>query len=137
MAANTKWLTIGRVAKAAGVNVETIRYYQRRGLLRVPSRPLGGVRAYNGDDVAQVVFVKAAQRLGFSLEEAGQLLQLDTGMQCRAASDLGARHLADVRARLKDLRRMEVALVQLLKRCAERRGKVACPLIAALKADVR
>ena len=130
-----KFLTIGRLAEEAGVNVETIRFYQRKGLLQDPDRPIGGIRRYGQIDVARVKFIKSAQRLGFSLEETGQLLRLDDGMQCSAAAQLACRHLVDVRARLQDLNRIEAALTKLLKRCARHRGEVACPLIAALHAD--
>ncbi|HEX7349293.1 MAG TPA: MerR family transcriptional regulator [Rhodanobacteraceae bacterium] len=134
MAQTTERLTIGRLAKAAGVNVETVRYYQRRGLLRNPPRPLGGVRSYTGQDVARLAFIKASQRLGFTLEQTGQLLHLDAGMQCEAAATLASVHLVDVRARLHDLTRIEAALSELLERCEHRAGKVACPLILALRA---
>jgi MerR family mercuric resistance operon transcriptional regulator len=70
-------LTIGAVAAAAGVNGETIRFYQRRGLLRTPERPPGGVRRYSPGDAARVRFIKSAQRVGFSLDEVAQLLQLE------------------------------------------------------------
>ena len=70
-------LTIGAFAKAAGVNVETIRFYQLKGLLPQPERPYGSIRRYSGADVARVRFVKVAQHLGFSLDEIGQLLKLD------------------------------------------------------------
>lgn len=125
-------LTIGRMAAEAGVNVETIRFYQRKGLLTEPDRPIGGIRRYGRTDVARLRFIKSAQRLGFSLEEVGQLLHLDDGMRCSAAAQLASRHLTDVRERLRDLTRIEGALAMLLKRCARHRGEVACPLIAAL-----
>lgn len=130
-------LTIGRAAAAAHVNVETIRFYQRKGLLAMPERPIGGVRHYGQTDVARVKFIKSAQRLGFSLGEIAQLLRLDNGMQCSAAAQLASRHLADVRVRLQDLSRIEAVLAKLLKQCARHRGEVACPLIAALQADGR
>jgi MerR family mercuric resistance operon transcriptional regulator len=123
------------MAAKAGVNVETIRFYQRKGLLQEPDRPIGGIRHYGQTDVARVKFIKSAQRLGFSLEEIGQLLRLDDGMQCSAAAQLASRHLVDVRARLQDLNRIEAALTKLLRRCARHRGEVACPLIATLYGD--
>ena len=125
-------LTIGAFAKAAGVNVETIRFYQRKGLLPTPERPYRGIRRYSSEDVARVGFIKTAQRLGFSLEEAGQLLKLDDGTHCREAAQLAAARLADVRKRLRDLRRMEAALADLVAKCSTRRGTVSCPLITAL-----
>lgn len=83
-------LTIGAFAKAAGVNVETIRFYQLRGLLPTPDRPYGSIRRYGSADVARVKFVKAAQRLGFSLDEIGQLLKLEDGTHCSEAAELAA-----------------------------------------------
>lgn len=137
MARTTRGPTIGQVATAVGVNVETIRYYQRRGLLREPKRPLGGVRSYSGQDVARIAFIKASQRLGFTLDQTSQLLRLDAGMQCNAAAAIASAHLADVRVRLQDLTRIEAALTGLLARCAQHEGKVVCPLIAALDAGGR
>lgn len=126
-------LTIGGVARAAGVNVETIRFYQRRGLLAQPQRRYGSVRRYAADAVARVRFIKAAQRLGFSLEEIADLLRLEDGAHCDEARAIGARRLADVRARREDLQRIEEALAALVARCCETSGNVACPLIASLQ----
>lgn len=128
-------LTIGRLATTVGVNVETIRFYQRRGLLREPPRPPGGIRNYSAEDVARVKFIKSAQRMGFSLDEIHHLLRLDEGMQCDAAVELAAQHLDDVRKRLQDLRRIETTLANLLERCRQGDEKVTCPLISALHAD--
>lgn len=125
-------LTIGAFAKAVGVNVETIRFYQRKGLLPEPARPYGGIRRYGHADMARVKFVKSAQRLGFSLDEVGQLLKLADGAHCSEAAGLAALRLADVRTRLADLARMEVALSTLVSECNAQQGKVSCPLIAAL-----
>ncbi|MDP1529252.1 MAG: Hg(II)-responsive transcriptional regulator [Rhodoferax sp.] len=125
--------TIGALARAAGVNVETIRFYQRRGLLTEPDKPLGGIRRYGETDVERVLFIKAAQRIGFTLDEIAQLLKLDDGAHCSEARAIAELKLADVRKRLADLQRMEAALTQLVGRCAARRGKVSCPLIAALQ----
>lgn len=132
MNADSGNLTIGAFAKAAGVSVETIRFYQRKGLLRTPDRLYGSIRRYSTADVARLKFVKAAQRLGFNLDEIGQLLKLADGTHCAEAAELGAERLADVRARLADLKRMEAALSKLLEECRKHRDDVACPLIAAL-----
>ena len=125
-------LTIGVFAKAAGVNVETIRFYQLKGLLPQPERPLGSIRRYGQADVVRVKFVKSAQRLGFCLDEIGQLLKLEDGTHCSEAAELAALRLADVRARLADLTRMEAALSKLVSECNAHQGNVSCPLIAAL-----
>ena len=125
--------TISGLARAAGVNVETIRFYQRRGLLTEPDKPHGGIRRYGEADIARVLFIKAAQRIGFTLGEISQLLQLDDGTQCSQARAIAEHKLDDVRQRLSDLQRIEAALAQLVDRCASRRGQVNCPLIAALQ----
>lgn len=133
MSHTTQNLSIGAFAKSAGVNVETIRFYQRRGLLSEPARPLGGIRRYGSVDVIRVKFVKSAQRLGFSLDDVAQLLQLEDGTHCSEAAELANRHLADVRARLADLRRMETALSELVGQCCSTEGDISCPLISSLR----
>lgn len=129
-------LTIAGFAKACGVHIETVRYYQRRGLLRPPDRPLGKIRRYGAAHVARIRFVKSAQRLGFSLDEIAQLLKLDDGAQCSEASKIAARRLADAQARLRDLQRIEGVLCDLLRRCDVAKGRVRCPLIASLPEDL-
>lgn len=125
--------TISGIAQAAGVNVETIRFYQRRGLLAEPPKPPGGIRRYGESEVARVQFIKAAQRLGFSLDEIAQLLQLDDGTQCSEARAIAEHKLDDVRQRIHDLQRMETALARLVDCCAATHGKLNCPLIEALQ----
>jgi MerR family mercuric resistance operon transcriptional regulator len=126
-------LPIGAFAAAAGVNVETVRYYQRKGLLSEPDKPYGSIRRYGQADIARVRFVKAAQRLGFSLDEVAVLLTLDDGMQCKQAQSLAEHKPADVCAKLADLRRIESALAELVRECGQARGKVSCPLVVALQ----
>lgn len=128
----SRTMTIGAFAKAAGVNVETVRFYQRSGLLIAPPRPYGGIRRYGGRDVARVRFVKSAQRLGFTLDEVAQLLRLDDGAHCTEARKLAERKLAVVREKLEDLTRIESVLAALAARCVSARGRVSCPLIASL-----
>lgn len=127
-------LPIGAFAAAAGVNVETIRFYQRKGLLPTPQRTYGSMRRYGHADVARVQFVKSAQRLGFSLEEIAGLLELEDGSRCVDARAAAEHKLEGVRAKLGDLRRIEAVLVELVERCGAGRGTVSCPLIAALHA---
>lgn len=126
-------LTIGAFAKAAGVNVETIRFYQRQGLLAQPDRPQGSIRRYGMVDVTRLRFVKTAQGLGFSLDEVAELLRLDDGTHCRDASRLAERKLVAVREKLADLGRMERVLSDLVRACHARRGNISCPLIATLQ----
>ena len=126
-------LTIGAFAKAAGVNVETIRFYQRKGLLPEPDKPYGSIRRYGAADVMRVRFVKSAQRLGFSLDEIAELLRLDDGAHCEQASRLAEHKLKDVREKMADLARMESVLSELVRACHLRQGNVSCPLIASLQ----
>lgn len=127
-----KSLPIGVFAKAAGVTVETIRFYQRKGLLPAPTRMYGQIRRYGALDVARVKFVKSAQRLGFSLEEIAGLLTLEDGTHCDDARVVAEQKLGDVRAKQRDLRRIESALRQLVTDCGASQGTITCPLIAAL-----
>lgn len=127
-----KRLTIGTLAAEAGVNVETIRYYQRRGLLAEPAKPLGGIRSYREADVQRVRFIKAAQGLGFTLEEIALLLKLEDGTHCAEAGAIAELKLKEVRSRLDNLRRIETALEALVKKCHAQQGKVVCPLIETL-----
>ena len=119
-------LTIGVLAEAAGVNVETIRFYQRKGLMQEPDRPQGGIRRYGEADLARVRFIKSAQRLGFSLDEIGDLLELEDGSHCTEAREQAERKLADVH-------RIEAVLEDLVQRCCAALGQVRCPMIQALQ----
>ena len=127
-------LTIGAFARVAEVNVETSRFYQRKGLLPEPDRPYGSIRRYGTADVARVKFVKSAQRLGFSLDEVAELLKLEDGTHCNEARTLAEHKLKDVREKLADLRRIESALARLVDDCSAKKGTVTCPIIAALQA---
>lgn len=126
-------LTIGGLAKATGVGVETIRFYQRRRLLPEPDRPLGGIRRYDVEDVQRIAFIKSAQQLGFSLDEVADLLKLADSQHCDEARALAEHKLEDVQHRIAELRRMEMALQELIGRCQTNRNEVSCPLIAALQ----
>jgi MerR family mercuric resistance operon transcriptional regulator len=125
-------VTIGGLARAADVGVETIRYYQRRGLLPEPQRPPGQVRRYGPREMQRLEFIRAAQQLGFSLDEVASLLTLEDGAHCVQAREIAAHKLAIVRDRLDALRRMEAALAELVASCEQHTGDIACPLIAAL-----
>ncbi len=131
---NPNDLPIGGFAAAAGVNVETIRFYQRKGLLPRPRRAYGSIRRYGAADVARVKFVKSAQLLGFSLQEIADLLALEDGTRCAEARVAAEQKLEDVRAKIEDLRRIESVLAQLVQRCGSARGTITCPMIAALHA---
>lgn len=132
MASRSVHMSIGTLAKAASVNIETIRYYQRQGLLPVPERGRGEIRRYRSADLARVKFVKAAQRLGFSLADIAGLMSLGESTDCEKARHLAEHRLRDVRAKLADLRHMESALKELVAGCAAPPTD-GCPLIAALR----
>lgn len=125
-------MTIGGLAKAAGINIETIRYYQKRGLVPEPDKPPGGIRRYDRSVLARFHFIRTAQWLGFSLDDIGELLRLEKGTHCDDARVLGERKLADVRAKIYNLERIEGVLNQLVEACSVQEGDVTCPLIASL-----
>lgn len=129
-----KLFTIGELSKVTGIHVETIRFYQRRGLLVEPQRPLGGIRRYGESEAARIRFIKSAQKLGFSLDEVITLLTLEDGAHCKEASKIAQQKLIEVRHRLADLRRMEKTLSNLIGECEKQRGKICCPLISSLQA---
>lgn len=123
-------LTIGKLARAAGVHVETIRYYQRRGLLPRPPRPVGRIRHYPSSILARLQFIRRAQELGFTLREIGDLLRLDHGA-CAPTRAIAERRFQDIARRIDDLRAMQKTLGRLIRAC--RRGRrAACPIIETL-----
>lgn len=127
-----KNFTIGLLAKKAGVGVETIRFYQRRGLLIEPVKPLKGVRHYTERDVQQIQFIKHGQKLGFSLDEISVLLKLDKKMHCREAKEIALRKLIKIRERMEGLRMIEITLSNLLENCESQIDPVSCPIINTL-----
>jgi MerR family transcriptional regulator, mercuric resistance operon regulatory protein len=126
-------MTIGVLARAAGVNVETIRFYQRKGLIAVPHKPYGGIRRYGDAHLARLAFIKSAQWLGFSLDQVAELLRLEDGTHCDEASELAEIKLREVRQKLVDLTRLEAALADLVGACHQHSGDVTCPLVASLQ----
>ena len=128
-------LTIGALALDAGVNVETIRYYQRRKLLVEPAKPAGSHRRYAVHDVHRIRFIKRAQQLGFTLEEVAQLLALEEGGTCRETRQLAERKLAMIESRIASLSRMRRLLKGLIAECATGGRARACPIIATLSDD--
>lgn len=129
-------LTIGRLAAAAGVNVETVRYYQRRGLMPEPPRAPSSVRRYGTRDLARLRFIRRAQPLGFSLEEIGELLALEGAGACGRTLEITERKLADVRQRITALRKLEAELVVLARECRERVDSADCPTLRVLDCAV-
>lgn len=131
-------MTIGRLAKAAGVNVETIRYYQRRGLLPEPPRPPGGQRRYPQAVLQRLAFIRRAQQLGFSLEEVRQLLDLAARGATTEVRHLAEQKLAVVASRLGELQRMHARLEALVAQSRRRGHGQPCAIVEALQApDVK
>ena len=125
--------SIGILSERSGVNIETIRYYERAGLLQKPARSSGGYRLYRSPDATRLCFIRRARDLGFSLEEIRHLLDLadQKSRSCQRVHDIAIDHLAEVRAKIADLRRMERVLSTLVKACAQ--GTMpACPLLETL-----
>lgn len=124
-------LTIAAVARVAGVGVETVRYYERRGLIRQPARGSGAYRRYGSDHVKRMQFVKRAQELGFSLEEVASLLELEDGTNRAKIQQIASARLSQIRDRMRGLRRMERTLAHLLDHCKSGRT-LRCPIIDAI-----
>ncbi len=127
-------LTIGQLAKLASVNVETVRYYERRALLMEPPRTTSGYRQYPRDTVRRIRFIKRAQELGFTLEEISELLALRVAPETNCeAVEARARHaIARIDARVEELDRMRNALDALASACRSRRTTPDCPILDAL-----
>lgn len=125
------------VAAEAGVNVQTLRYYERRGLLPEPGRTQSGYRAYPGQAVRTVRFVKRAQRLGFSLEEIESLLDLAAGgpESCDAARTLANEKIAELEQKITSLVAMRDSLRQLVATCRRSPSRRVCPLLDAIESD--
>lgn len=124
--------TIGDVADAAGVGVETVRYYERRGLVPQPGRGLGSYRRYGRGHVDRIRFIKRAQALGFSLEEIETLLELEDGSDRRRIRRIAAVRLEETRRRIADLKRIEDVLAHLLHECETHSKAPRCPIIGAI-----
>ncbi len=126
--------TIGQFAAAAGVNPQTVRYYQRRGLLSQPPKPADGYRRYPAEALERLRFIKRAQGLGFTLDEIGYLLELADG-RCADVQALARAKRNDVAHRIADLTRVRAALDDALAACARGDPDAHCPLIDALARD--
>ena len=130
----THAFTIRKLANAAGVGVEAVRYYQRRGLLGRPEREGGGFRVYATGDVHRLQFIKRAQELGFSLDDVAELVALDADTDQRRAREIAQRRVTQIRERVTHLNLMADAL-QDLAGCCERSALAApCAIIDALAA---
>lgn len=128
-------MTIGRLARAAGVGVETIRYYQQRGLLPVPLA-IGAYRHYPVAMNARIRFIKRAQELGFSLDEITELLRLEDGSDRTSIRRIASDRLSQIEHKLSDLKRMQKALKHLVDACEHTSKGLPCPIIATLAAPI-
>lgn len=124
--------TIGQLAAAASVNVETIRYYQHEKLLSTPKRVFGSIRRYGEEELNRLLFIKRAQVLGFSLTEITLLLQLAEGEHCAETQVLAEKKLAVIKQRLADLIAIESVLKDLISACRKGKNGCGCPIIDSL-----
>ncbi len=124
--------TIGVLSDQTGVNIETIRYYERIGLIESPPRSSGGRRLYDGAAARRLQFVRRSRELGFTIDDIRALLNAaDGGASCAEVHDLTRRHLNDVRAKIEDLQSLERTLARTARKCA-RDGSNECPIIDVL-----
>lgn len=129
-----KGLTIGQLAKAAGVGVETVRFYERQGLIEQPPRPSAGIRKYPAETVSALRFIRRAKELGFTLPEIAELLSLGRhdGMDCATVRQRAETKIVDIEGRMAALARMKDALGTLVAACRERGHVGECPILEAL-----
>ncbi len=129
--------TIGWVAREAGVNVQTVLYYERRGLLPAPLRSANGYRVFDDASVRRIRFIKRAQGLGFTLKQIVALLALQTeqNASCAEVSRMAASHLQDIETKIRDLERMRDALIPLVEACPKNGTLKACPIMGSLEGE--
>ena len=130
-----KYFTIGKLARATGVHIETIRFYERKGLIPPPRRRESGYREYTVDDIRRLKFIQRAKMLGFSLREIQELLELrvDEETTCDAVRQRAELKIADVDARIQELQRIRQALKILVQSCYGKGPEGECPILHALE----
>lgn len=126
-----KILTISTVAKEVGIGIETIRYYQRIGLIEEPKKPITGYRVYPDITISRLYFIKRAKELGFSLSEISNLLVLGDGM-CQETKELASHKLKIIKSKINDLKSMKNTLEKLIQSCEESPSHQGCPIIDAI-----
>ena len=128
-------LTIGEMAQRAGVNIETVRYYERRGLIPRPARSESGYRLYSEDTINLIKFIRHAKELGFSLREIKELLSLriGEGVSCAQVRGRAEAKIAEIEERIRSLKKMKNALVKLTKECSGKGPVSECPILEALE----
>lgn len=132
-------LTIGTVARVAGVNVETIRFYERRGLVAQPLKPREGYREYSPETVSRIRFIRRAQEIGFSLREIEELLSLraDPRTDCREVREKACAKLEIVDQKIGELEKVRAALNEVISACPGRGALRACSILEALESAPR
>lgn len=130
-------LSIGKVAKQAGVSVETIRFYERKGLLQEPVRKESGYRQYTEQDIKKLVFIQHAKNLGFSLNEIRELLsiQTDTNASSREIKSIAEHKLQDIEEKIRMLQKIRRTLKPLVEKCPGEGPTSECPILDALAGD--
>lgn len=123
-------MTIGFLARAANVNIETIRYYQRVGLIKEPKKPTSGYRQYSCNDVNRIKFIKRAQKLGFNLTEISELLELGDG-HCKRVRQRAVHKRDMINQQINDLTKMKKMLDKLITSCGKG-NKAHCPIVETL-----
>jgi MerR family transcriptional regulator, mercuric resistance operon regulatory protein len=127
-------LTIGQLANKAGVNVETIRYYEGRELIERPDKPAIGYRQYSNEVLHRILFIKGAQTLGFTLDEIENLLLLAVG-HCQEIQSLAVQKLDQVQGKIRDLNNLEEVLSNLVSQCDASVDKAHCPIVDTLRKE--
>ena len=127
-------LTIGKLANKANISVETVRYYERCGLIKRPVKPEIGYRQYEHESLQKLLFIKKAKTLGFSLDEIGNLLVLSES-HCADVQSLAREKLKTIKTRVKDLQRLEQVLEDLVSQCGNNIDEAHCPIIDTLLDD--
>ena len=129
--------TIGSVAREAGLGIDTVRYYEREGLLQKPARAANGYRQYSADAVARLRFIRQAKELGFSLNEIKELLSLRVtpGKSCADVRAHAEHKIADVDRRIASLKRVRGVLVKLASACSGKGPVTQCPILEALERE--
>lgn len=125
-------VAIGEASRMSGVPIETIRYYEREGIIAKAGRTASGRRVYTGAEISELRFIRRCRDLGFSIQDAVALRKLakEPAGACETVEDLGRQHLSDVQAKLGELRKLESALLELVANCAM--GQRECPMLDAL-----
>jgi|SRR5215469_3999189 len=131
-------LTIGQLAKQAGVNRETVRYYERRRLLQRPSRSIAGYRVFSDETVKRLLFIRHAKMLGFSLEEIRELLALRVHSvgTCERVRERAQMKITEIERKIDSLEQMKRVLSDLMSACMRRRKTKECPILDSLEANV-